>query len=337
MKYTLLALALAACGTAEPPPPKKAPEPPAPPPAAPAVPENHKTLFKALEKPAPAEADKAKIALGQMLYFDTRLSANGKISCATCHDPAAGGDDGLATSPGHEGKNGDRNSNTTLNAALQFVQFWDGRAANVEEQAKGPILNPVEMGIKDGAAVEKILSGVEGYKTAFAAAWPDGAITFDRFAEAVGAYERQLVTPGRFDTYLKGDVNALSEAERKGLDTFISTGCIACHSGALLGGSTYQKLGAVVPYETKDLGRKAVTGADADLLMFKVPQLRNIAQTGPYFHDGAVATLEQAVTLMGKHQLGKDLSPDEVGSIVTFLKALDGTVDPLLAKAPTLP
>ncbi|HMV67528.1 MAG TPA: cytochrome c peroxidase [Myxococcota bacterium] len=345
MHRITLALLLAACSGGQPEKkpeaPKPAPEAPKPPPEPPkpAIPEAHTALFKALEKAKPNPADKAKIDLGRMLYYDTRLSAANDISCNSCHMLDAFGVDHQPTSPGHKGQRGARNSPTTLNAFLQFVQFWDGRAADVEAQAQGPVLNPVEMAMADAKAVEAALSAVPAYKDAFTAAFPgqESPVTFNNMASAIGAFERNLVTPGRFDAYLKGDATALTADEKAGLELFISTGCTSCHNGVLVGGSSFQKLGAVVPYETKDQGRFEVTKNDNDKLMFKVPSLRNIDKTGPYFHDGSVATLEEAVQKMGKHQLGKDLSPSEIGSIVTFLKALTGEVDASYVAKPELP
>jgi cytochrome c peroxidase len=304
-----------------------------------AVPSQHTALFKALTKAAPKPEDKAKIDLGRMLYYENRLSLGQDISCNSCHKLDTFGVDNQPTSTGHKGQKGGRNSPTTLNAFMHFAQFWDGRAADVEAQAKGPVLNPVEMAMKDEKTVVATLNSIPGYKEAFTAAFPGQAdpVSYDNFANAVGAFERQLTTPGKFDKYLAGDASALTAEEKKGLETFIATGCVACHAGALLGGTSYQKLGAVVPYDTKDEGRKDVTKSESDKFMFKVPSLRNVDKTGPYFHDGSVATLEEAVMKMGKHQLGKDLAPPEVASIVTFLKALTGEVDAAFVAKPTLP
>lgn len=347
MHRIALVLLLAACGGT--PAPEKKPELPKPaakteaptPPPAPkeAIPAAHTALFKALDKATPNPADKAKADLGRMLYYDTRLSLSQTISCNSCHMLDKFGVDGQPTSPGHKGQKGGRNSPTTYNAFLHFAQFWDGRAADVEAQAKGPVLNPIEMAMPDAKAVESVLASIPGYKDLFTAAFPgqQSPISYDNMATAIGAFERNLVTPSRFDTYLKGDASALTIEEKKGLETFIATGCTACHGGQLLGGASYQKLGAVVPYETKDVGRAEVTKNDADKFMFKVPSLRNIDKTGPYFHDGSVATLEEAVQKMGKHQLGKELKPEEVSSIVTFLKALTGEADPSYIAKPTLP
>jgi cytochrome c peroxidase len=334
---TPLLLLVLACGDTT----TQAPPPP-PPPVVEAPPENpaakYAPMFGRLEAVPVADADRAKVDLGRMLYYENRMSIGQDISCNSCHMLDAFGVDGQPTSPGHKGQRGDRNSPTSFNAFLHFAQFWDGRAATVEDQAKGPVLNPVEMGMPDEAYVLKVLSSIPGYQEAFAKVFPgENPLTYDNVANAIGAFERHLVTPGRFDAFLAGDATALTDGERAGLDTFVATGCTACHSGALLGGTSYQKLGAVVPYETTDLGRGKLTGNEADNYFFKVPSLRNIAKTGPYFHDGKVATLPEAVTLMAKHQLGRDLKPEEVASIVLFLEALTGEVDQAYVARPELP
>ena len=269
----------------------------------------------------------AKIALGEKLYFEKRLSINDSQSCSSCHGTLgkSAGVDNLPTSPGALGKNGDRNSPTSLNAGFHFVQFWDGRAADLKAQAKGPILNPVEMAMPSEAAVEKKLSEIPEYVDLFAKAFPDQdkKITYDNLAEAIAAFERTLITRDRFDEFQAGNHRALTSEEQKGLETFLSAGCIQCHNGPLLGGNSFRKLGQVHPYEnTVDVGRSAVSKNDAEKYFFKVPSLRNIALTAPYFHDGKVATLPEAVKKMAYLQLGKELSSEEVDSIVSFLKAL---------------
>lgn len=268
-------------------------------------------------------------ALGQKLYFETALSVNGEQSCNSCHrlDKGLGGVDNLPVSPGAlPGTHGNRNSPTVWNAGFQFVQFWDGRAANLKEQAKGPILNPVEMGMPDEAAAVSSLRK-KGYGPAFDKAFGQkDALTYDNVAGAIAAFERTLITSDRFDAFLKGDNQALSQQELAGLDTFINSGCTACHSGALLGGQMYQKAGLARAWPgLTDKGRFDATGKAADTGFFKVPMLRDIAKTGPYFHNGAAATLEQAVHDMGYYQLGLDLDKTKVDSIVAFLKTLDNT------------
>lgn len=267
------------------------------------------------------------IALGKMLYNEKRLSVNDTQSCASCHilDGKKGGVDNTKFSPGAKGTLGGRNAPTTLNAGFHFAQFWDGRAATLSDQAKGPILNPVEMGMPSEKAVVEKISKIEEYKTAFAKAFPGAKnpITYQNIADAIAAFERTLITHDRFDDFLKGDDKALTKEEVLGLQTFLSQGCTTCHTGPLLGGNTYRKMGQARPYEnTKDLGRYEVTKKEEDKFLFKVPSLRNVALTEPYFHDGGAATLAEAVAKMAYLQLGKQLSEQEVASIVAFLKTL---------------
>lgn len=306
--------------------------------AAPAVDKAVLAAFAPLPEHFGEEAPDAVWQLGKQLYFDKRLSKNHDISCNSCHDLKRYGVDNEPTSPGHKGQRGGRNSPTVLNAAGHFAQFWDGRAKDVEEQALGPMLNPVEMAAPSEDTVLAVLRSIPAYTSAFDAAFPGEGLTWTNVGNAIGAFERKLVTPSRFDAFLKGDEKALTTDEQRGLNTFVATGCTACHSGALLGGTTYQKLGAVTPWPgIADKGRADVTNADADLHFFKVPSLRNIAKTGPYFHDGKVASLDEAVTLMARHQLGKELEPAAVKDIVTFLNALTGELPAALAQEPTLP
>lgn len=268
-----------------------------------------------------------KVLLGRTLYFDTRLSAGGDLSCNSCHKLDKYGVDGAKTSEGHKKQLGKRNSPTVFNAAGHFVQFWDGRAKDVEEQAKGPVLNPVEMAMKDDKAVVAEINKSKWYKDQFKKAFPQDKdpVSFDNMAKAIAAFERKLVTPSKWDKFLGGDKDALSKEEKAGFNTFVKSGCTACHSGTLVGGTMFQKLGIVQPWKGEgDLGKFEVTKKDEDKLMFKVPSLRNVEKTAPYFHDGSIATLEDAITQMGKLELGKDLTKDEVASIVVFLKALTG-------------
>jgi cytochrome c peroxidase len=290
--------------------------------------------WKAVFAPLPDSAATAehpttseRVALGRSLYLDTRLSKNNKMSCNSCHNLSTFGVDNEPTSPGHEGKRGGRNSPTSFNAALHVAQFWDGRAKDVEAQALGPILNPVEMGMASEQQVVDRLKADPKTVEAFTKAFPGEAepLTYANVGKAIGAFERTLITPSRFDAYLKGDEKALSAAEVEGAKLFVQTGCTACHMGATLGGQMYQKLGLVKEYDTKDLGRFEVTKNEADKKFFKVPSLRNVAKTGPYFHDGSIKTLDQAVSIMAEYQLGKQLSNDQVTSIVTFLGSLTGT------------
>jgi len=286
------------------------------------------SLFGALPATMPGSENDTpeRIALGKRLYFETQLSENNSQSCNTCHmvDGQRAGVDNEITSKGAHGTPGERNSPTVLNAGYHFVQFWDGRAADLVEQAKGPILNPVEMAMASEKDVEKRLASIEGYPEAFAAAFPGSkrSISYQNVAEAIAAFERTLISRSRFDAYMEGDRAALTDAEKRGLQTFITTGCIACHMDNTFGGTMYQKVGLVNPYPTTDVGRFAVTKDPADSMMFKVPSLRNVALTAPYFHNGSVPTLEKAVELMAWHQLGRKIEPADIGHIVTFLKSL---------------
>ncbi|MHA3771368.1 cytochrome-c peroxidase [Verrucomicrobiota bacterium sgz303538] len=291
--------------------------------------ERAKTLFGTLPDKMPgAEKDTPElVSLGRELFFDKRLSANDSQSCNSCHavDNNRGGVDNEPTSLGAFGKRGGRNSPTVLNAGFQFVQFWDGRAADLPAQAKGPVLNPVEMGMKDDKAVISKLAAVPEYQAAFKKLFQGASepLNYDNVAQAIAAFERTLVTRDRFDDFLKGDDKALTEKEVKGLDTFMTVGCVACHNGPLLGGNSFQKLGLVNALEKiSDQGRYEVTKDEADRFKFKVPTLRNIAITGPYFHDGETATLEEAVRRMSWLQLGQKLSDEQVNAIVAFLHTL---------------
>jgi cytochrome c peroxidase len=299
--------------------------------------------FAPLPASAPAEAGEpspAQIALGRMLYYEPRLSKSQQISCNTCHDLANYGIDPEPTSTGHKGQKGDRNSPTVFNAAAHLAQFWDGRAADVEAQAKGPVLNPVEMAMPTEKTVVAVLESIPEYVDLFKQAFPNDKqpVSYDNMAKAIGAFERKLMTPSRWDALLEGDTSVLTPEETVGLKTFLDTGCQACHYGALLGGTSYQKLGAAKSYPgAGDPGRYKVTKVDGDKGVFKVPSLRNIEKTGPYFHDGKVVTLDQAVRDMGEYQLGKKLTDEQVKQILAFLKVLTGKIDPEYIKAPVLP
>ncbi|WP_411821961.1 cytochrome-c peroxidase [Leptospira sp. 'Mane'] len=266
------------------------------------------------------------VSLGKKLYFEKKLSQNNTQSCNSCHniEGKGAGVDNLPTSPGAFGKNGDRNSPTVLNAGFHFVQFWDGRAADLKAQAKGPILNPVEMAMPSEEEVLKRLNADSEYPGLFAKAFPNEkiAVTYDNLAEAIAAFERTLSTPARFDDFINGDYSALNQEEQDGLYLFISSGCTSCHAGSALGGNSFRKLGQVNPYDTTDFGRFAVTKKAEDKHFFKVPSLRNVSLTAPYFHDGKVATLEDAVKKMAYHQLGQNLSDVDTAKIVKFLGTL---------------
>jgi len=304
--------------------------------------ERARSIFGELPEEAASESNpvtEEKITLGRMLYFDTRLSKNHDVSCNSCHGLANFGVDGQATSPGHKGQRGDRNSPTVYNAALHISQFWDGRAADVEAQAKGPVLNPIEMAMPSEDAVVALLKSIPGYEPLFVAAFPgeEDSITYNNMARAIGAFERRLITADRLDAFVSGQDTALSDDELLGLEQFLDAGCVTCHMGPTIGGGMYRKLGLVKPYTTADPGRFNVTNDEADRGVFKVPSLRNIEATGPYFHDGSVVSLGEAIRLMGEHQLGIALSDLQVAQIETFMGSLSGTVEPEYITAPELP
>jgi len=300
-----------------------------------------KGIFGVLPADAPNPANPItpeKVTLGRMLFYEPRITLSRKLSCNSCHGLDTYGVDNQPTSVGHEGQRGERNSPTVYNAALEFVQFWDGRAADVEEQAKGPVLNPVEMAMPSEPEVVGRLKEIPGYGPLFAAAFPGEAdpINFDNAAKAIAAFERKLVTPGPFDDFLNGNDQALTPEQLAGLQTFMDTGCITCHNGATVGGRMFQKLGLVEPYPTKDVGREKVTHNEADRYFFKVPMLRNVAKTGPWFHDGSIQNLDDAIRLMARHQLGKQLGTGEIASIRAFLESLTGRVDAAFVAKPEL-
>jgi len=296
-------------------------------------------LRSEIESGANALSD-AKVQLGRMLYFETRLSRQHDLSCNSCHDLKHYGVDGHATSTGSHGQLGGRNAPTVYNAAGFFAQFWDGRANDVEGQALGPILNPVEMALPSAQLGVLTLKSIPEYETAFKAAFPGETdpVTFANVGRAIAAFERKLTTPSRWDDYLRGKKEALSDREVEGLSIFTNVGCMVCHTGEFVGGSMYQKAGVVEPWPNqKDQGRFESTKQDVDRMMFKVPTLRNIAETAPYFHDGSVATLDQAVRIMGKHQLGLNLADSEVQSIVAWLGSLTGKLPERYLEPPALP
>ncbi|MGR0186197.1 cytochrome-c peroxidase [Azospirillum aestuarii] len=266
------------------------------------------------------------VELGKKLYFDPRLSKSGFISCNSCHNLSMGGTDNLKTSIGHNWQQGPINSPTVLNSSLNVAQFWDGRALTLQEQAGGPIANPGEMGSTHALAIE-VLRSIPEYVQEFKDVFGETKITIEEVTKAIAAFEETLVTPNsRFDKWLKGDKKALTTVELEGYELFKDSGCTACHNGSAAGGNTFQKMGVVEPYKTTNPaeGRIAVTKEEADRFNFKVPTLRNVALTYPYFHDGQATTLSDAVDVMGRIQLGKKFSPDENGKIVAFLKTLTG-------------
>lgn len=280
-----------------------------------------------------------RVALGRMLYVDKRLSKNHDVACNSCHALDNYGVDNEPFSIGHEGFRGGRNSPSSFNAAIHVAQFWDGRAADVEEQVKGPVLNPIEMAMPSPEAVEIVLRSIPGYAEPFMAAFPgdENPITFDNMALAIASFNRSLMTPSRVDAFMEGDLAALTTQEQTGLGTFMGAGCVMCHNGPGIGGGGYQKIGLVSPYDGPDPGRMAVTGSQNDFQVFKVPSLRNVEKTAPYFHDASIATLNEAVRAMAHLQLGREFTEEAVGDIVVFLAALTGEVDAELIAMPELP
>jgi len=292
-----------------------------------------------MDAPGKTPSD-AEIALGRTLFYETLLSEGHDVSCNSCHPLNGYGADGRSVSFGHKGQQGSRNSNTVYNAAEQVAQFWDGRDPNVEEQAKGPILNPDEMGMPNAGAVLEHLKASAKYRAAFAAAFrgESDPITYDNVGRAIGAFERGLVTPSRWDAYLKGDTAALTVQEKRGARTFIAAGCTACHVGTYVGGQLFQKAGLVNPWpDTTDSGRIAVTKAASDRFVFKVPTLRNVEKTGPYFSDGSVSSLDSAIVMMGRYQLGVALTEPQVQDIHVWLRTLTGEIPVKYIAEPQLP
>ena len=275
------------------------------------------------------ELDQQSVELGKRLFSDPRLSRDNSISCASCHDLDKGGDDGLQHSIGIDGQKGDINAPTIFNSAYNFRLFWDGRANTLEEQVSGPVHHPKEMG-SSWAEILKKLKQDKALVKDFAAVFDKG-LTSENIESVIAEFQRSLITPSRFDRYLKGDETAITENELQGYKKFKSYGCVACHQGVNIGGNMFQKFGVMGDYfegaeapDTVDLGRFNVTGREADKHVFKVPSLRNIALTAPYFHNGTVKTLPEAVDVMFKFQLGRPAPDEDRALIVTFLKALTG-------------
>jgi cytochrome c peroxidase len=303
--------------------------------------------MEALPEQPPIPADNpqsaAKIELGKQLYFDPRLSASGTVSCNSCHNVMASGTDNVRTSFGVEGKRGGRNAPTVWNAAYLSSQFWDGRAATLEDQAKGPILNPVEMAMPNEDAAVEVVRSIPGYVESFKAVFGgDNPVTYDNIAKAIAAYERTLITPNSaFDRYMKGDKKALSPEAERGMKLVQDIGCTACHSGPAFAGPATLATGEpflqrfpiftdneyVSKYKLDaDPGRFESTGKEADRHMWRVPTWRNVALTAPYFHNGSVDTLDEAVRVMAKTQLNLDLNENQVADIVAFLNSLTGEI-----------
>lgn len=285
-----------------------------------------------------------RVALGRMLFFDPRISLDGTVSCAKCHQPALYGTDALAKPIGVKDRENPRNAPTVLNAALQIAAHWRGDRAGVEDQATKALVGPPSFGEPDLRAAMARIEAIPHYREMFRKAFPgaNDPLTPENWGRAIGAYERTLVTPSPFDAYLKGDAAALSAPARAGLRKFVDAGCAGCHSGVGVGGGMYQKFGVVEDYwkethsRSVDKGRFDVTASAADMYVFKVPSLRNVAMTPPYFHDGSVATLSDAVHVMGKVQLGRDLPKQDVDAIVAFLESLTGQLPADFRSAPEL-
>jgi len=286
-----------------------------------------------------------RVRLGRALFFDPRISADGAVSCARCHQPALYGTDALPRSIGAEHRTHPRHAQTVFNAAIQFVQHWRGDRASVEDQAVKALTAPPAYGNPSFASAMAKLRAIPGYAPLFVRAFPgeDDSITAGNWGKAIGAYVRTLVTPAPFDAFLQGDDRALTSGARTGLRTFIQVGCATCHNGAGIGGTMYQKFGVKEDYwratgsTTIDKGRFDVTQEAGDLYVFKVASLRNVAMTPPYFHDGSVATLPEAVRVMARVQLGRTLTESEVTAIVAFLESLTGPMPADFVTAPTLP
>ena len=275
--------------------------------------------------PQTLNVDPARAALGRRLFSDVRLSRNNSMSCASCHPVARAGADGEARSRGLGGRLTETNAPTVLNAALNFRQFWDGRAVSLEEQVEKVVANPVSMGSQWPDVVRKIAADKQ-YRRDFAAAFDDG-VSQKNIQVAIADYERTLITPNsRFDRFLRGEQRALNAQELDGLQRFKLYGCAACHQGVNIGGNLYQKLGIMANYPSAtpaDQGRYRLTGQAADRQVFKVPGLRNVGRTAPYLHDASAKTLEEAIEAMFRYQLGRQANKEDTAAIAAFLRTLD--------------
>jgi cytochrome c peroxidase len=274
----------------------------------------------------PSPADGRMVELGKKLFFEPRLSRSGFISCNSCHNLSMGGTDNVRSSIGHQWARGPINAPTVLNASFNVAQFWDGRASDLKAQAGGPIANPGEMGFSHEMAVD-VLRSIPQYVDEFQRVFKKAPLDIDQVTQAIAEFEKTLVTPNsRFDKWLLGDTGALTPRELAGYQLFKNSGCVACHNGVAVGGNSFQKMGVVSPFnsDSPSLGRYEVTKQEADKHHFKVPTLRNVELTYPYFHDGSAATLHEAVEVMGRIQLGRTFTADENGQIVAFLKTLTG-------------
>jgi cytochrome c peroxidase len=280
--------------------------------------------------PEPPKVDPKVVDLGRRLFAETRLSSDNGVACSSCHDLAKSGVDGNSRSRGVAGRTGVINVLTVYNASLNFALFWDGRAKSLETQIDGPITNPIELNSSWNDVVTK-LRGDPTYVTSFARAFADG-VTAENVRVAISAFERTLLTPNApFDRWLRGDAAAMSADQREGYDTFKSVGCISCHQGANVGGNMFQRFGVLGDYfkdrggvSEPDYGRFNATKNEADRFVFRVPSLRNVEYTAPYFHDGSAQTLQQAIQVMATYQLGRSLSERQVMVIDAFLKSLSG-------------
>jgi cytochrome c peroxidase len=305
-------------------------------------------IFGPLPQTMPAEQNPitpAKVKLGKILFYELRISVDGTVSCAKCHPISLYAADGLKKAEGNHCKGNPRNSPTILNAASQISAHWIGNRTSVEDQAKQAVVGPPAFGMPSYESVEKILRGMKGYVALFQEAYPGEKepVNMDNFAMAIGAFERTLMTPAPFDDFMKGNAGALTEQQKRGLKTFLDTGCMTCHFSPYLGGQMYQKFGILEPYgkytksEKIDEGRFVVTKNEADKFVFKVPVLRNVAMTPPYFHDGSVDKLERVIWIMAKIQLGKELSEQQTGDIAAFFTALTGKISEDAMTMPILP
>lgn len=273
--------------------------------------------------PITVKYDLQKAKLGQKLFSDPFLSKGENISCETCHQLDRGGVDGLRFSFGHNGQEGIFNSPTVFNARYNFVQFWDGRAKDLKAQAHGPLNNPIEMAETEEHVVNKLIQKDE-YKKTFEAIYADG-VTMENLTDAIAEFEKALVTPNApFDRFLRGDENAISAQAKTGYRIFCSKGCISCHHGIGIGGNHFNKFGIMQDANLTQKGREGVTGDVRDRYYFKVPSLRNVALTAPYFHDGRTQSLYDAVKIMSYYQLGRQMSSEEIKAIVAFLETLSG-------------
>lgn len=292
-------------------------------------------FFKSISTVEKTSVQQNVIDLGKKLYFDKRLSKNGTINCNSCHNLETFGVDNKSLSVGDTGQLGGRNSPSVIYASLHTMQFWDGRAKDVEEQAGSQLLDPLAHGISNKEFLEKKVSAILEYQTAFKSAFPNDKepITFTNLTNAIGVFERQLAPKSKFDNYLDGDDKALNDQEKKGLASFIDNGCITCHSGVAVGGQLMQKLGLYGDYakltgsKKIDKGLYDLTKKEGDQFLFKTPSLRNVEKTYPYFHDGSVVSLKEAIIIMGKLQVNKDISAADANDIEAFLKTLTADVD----------